>query len=514
MIRDRLARREESLLDICERAIYSNPRSPYRKLLAHLGIELGDIAALLRDHGVEGALSRLYESGVRITIDELKGLVPIRRPGFELAVENADFDNPLLLRHYETRTGGSRSAGNRVSVDLDLLSHDAAYTALFLAGFGVQSAPYATWQSDPASVNRLLPRAKLGLPSEAWFSQGWYPAWPAGLKWRLLTSYTIAAARLHGRRMPHPRQVPLQDSARIARWLAHRVDSGSPALLEANWSAAVRTCLAAREEGLDLSGTLFRVGGESGTPLRAKTIEATGSRFASHYGMSEVSYIGIACPERRALDEVHLMTEKVAVIQSRRGGPSPADRALQLTTLLPSSPKIFLNVDTGDHAVITERSCGCPLGELGLTMRAHAIASHEKLTCEEMTFTASEISWLLEEALPERLGGNLADYQLVEEQTDTLPRVSVLVSPAVGELEEGEIVRAVLESLSSRPTGGSSSAPPPGHRRRESTPSAGGRLTAERLRQAGTLRVLRREPYVTPGGKVQPLHVVRPTAGS
>ena len=90
-------------------------------------------------------------------------------------------------------------------------------------------------------------------------------------------------------------------------------------------------------------------------------------------------------------------------------------------------------------------------------------------------------------------GGNLADYQLVEEQTNTLPRISVLVSPAVGELDEGEIVRAVLESLSTL---------------------AAGRLMAEQWRQTGTLQVLRREPYVTPGGKVQPLHVVRPTAGS
>ena len=490
MIRDRLARREESLLEICERAIYSNPRSPYRKLLAHLGIELGDIAVLLRDHGVEGALSRLYESGARITVDEFKGQVPISRPGFELAVERADFDNPLLLRHYERRTGGSRSAGNPVSVDLDLLAHDAAHVGLFLAGFGAQSTPYIAWHLD---LDRLLRRAKLGLPSEAWFGQGWYPDWPARLKSRLLISYTIAAARLHGTRLPHPRHVPLKDAVTVARWLAHQVDSGSPALLDANWSAAVRTCLAAREEGLDLSGTLFRVGGESGTPLRAKTIEATGSRFASHYGMSEVSYIGIACPERRALDEVHLMTEKVAVIQGRGGGPSPADRALHLTTLLPSCPKILLNVDTGDHAVITERSCGCPVGELGLTTRAHAIASHEKLTWEGITFTSSEVSWLLEEALPERLGGNLTDYQLVEEQTNTLPRISVLVSPAVGELDEGEIARALLESLSTLPAG---------------------RLMAEKWRQTGTLQVLRREPYATRAGKVQPLHVVRPTADS
>ena len=47
-----------------------------------------------------------------MTLDEFKGRVPIRRGQSVVPTEGGAFDNPLLTRHYEARTGGSRSPGS------------------------------------------------------------------------------------------------------------------------------------------------------------------------------------------------------------------------------------------------------------------------------------------------------------------------------------------------------------------------------------------------------------------
>jgi hypothetical protein len=202
--------------------------------------------------------------------------------------------------------------------------------------------------------------------------------------------------------------------------------------------------------------------------------------------MSEVGRIGVSCPERREPDEVHLMSEKLAVVPGTEPRGAPGARSLHLTTLLPSCPLVLLNVDVGDHAVLTDRACGCPIGALGLTRRAHSIGSREKLTTEGMSFVASELAWLVEEALPRRFGGGVADYQLVEQRGE-LSRIEVLASPAVGELDEDEVVRTVLESLAGL--------------------GEAQRMMAEQWREAGTLRLARGMPHENGSGKVAHLYL-------
>jgi hypothetical protein len=76
----------------------------------------------------------------------------------------------------------------------------------------------------------------------------------------------------------------------------------------------------------------------------------------------------------------------------------------------------------------------------------------------------------------------------VEEELDGLSRVSIVVSPRVGALDEAEVVATALRALGAGP----------GHRRMMSD-----------IWQAGeTLRVERREPYVTSALKVLPLHIL------
>ena len=131
-----LALRDESLARLLQRAVFENPASPYRRLLEWAGVEPGDVAAMLREHGVTGTLERLHDAGVYVTLEEFKGYRPLQRPGLELSVRAEDFDNPLTARHYEARTGGSTGAARRLLVDLDLLEHESSYHALFLAAAG------------------------------------------------------------------------------------------------------------------------------------------------------------------------------------------------------------------------------------------------------------------------------------------------------------------------------------------------------------------------------------------
>ena len=64
IVTEQLQNREESFLQVLERGIYGNPRSPYRRLLLHAGYQLDDVRALVRSQGLEAALSQLHDAGV------------------------------------------------------------------------------------------------------------------------------------------------------------------------------------------------------------------------------------------------------------------------------------------------------------------------------------------------------------------------------------------------------------------------------------------------------------------
>lgn len=489
-----LAARDRWLLRILERAVYANPASPYRRLLENASVELGDVARMVEEEGVEGALGRLHDAGVHITLDEFKGRRPICRPGLELRVGDHDFDNPLLRRDYEARTSGSHGPGTRIHIDLDLLAHEAAYHHLFLRAFGLEDRGHALWRPVPpghAGLKSLLRHAKLGRRTERWFAHNARPLRLADLKFTAFTAYTVLGSRLAGVPLPAPEHVPMTQARRIGGWLAGAAASGAPVLFETNWSSAVRVCDAARQEGLDIAGTFFRLGGEPGTAARVHAITSTGSHLASHYSMGEVGHIGIACAAPGSAGEVHVMTDKQALIERpamARNGETIS--SLHLTTLHPSCPKMMLNVDTGDYGVLERRRCGCPVDAMGFDTHLRGIASYDKLTSEGMNLLGSDVMRLVDEVLPESFGGVPTDYQLVEEEVDALPRLIVVVSPAIGAVDEREVIETVLGALSAigRPQ----------------------RMMADQWRHGHTLRVQRRPPYTVRGAKVPLLHRIAP----
>jgi hypothetical protein len=494
IVEEQLLSREQSFLGVLEAGVFAQSSSPYRALLEAAGIELGDIAQLVRLHGLEGTLQRLHDAGVYVALDEFKGRRPLERLGLSLPVRPEDFFNPLRGQAFVLHDVGSRGVRRGGPLDLVHTARSAVHHSLLLESFDLFHRPYAVWLPVPpgrAGLIDVLRIAKLGKRVDKWFSQTPPEPTRATLKPSLIVRTTVAASRRWGRALPRPQHVPLTDASPVAHWLADRRAGGEPAHLNTYPTSAVRVCQAAELAGLDISGTVFRVGGEPYTSAKDEAVRRAGCSAISYYGAVETSAIGMSCGEPEQLDDVHLLTDKLGIIQRPRdvaNGAACVD-VLVFTTLLPTAPRLLLNVETDDYGVPSERECGCLFGRLGFTRHLHGIRSYDKLTSSGMTFVGSDVAALLDEALPARFGGAPTDYQLIEEEEAGIPQVSIVVSPRVGELDEAGLITTVLEALASGP--------------------AYKQMMASVWQSGNTLKVVRREPHATAHAKILPLHLVR-----
>ena len=491
-LRSNLAERGERFFRLIERTVYQVPEGPYARLLHHAGVRPDDLRTLVQREGVEGALAQLADGGVYLSLDEFKGRTPIRRGSLEVAVTTRAFDNPLGAGHIQVQTGGSRSTGTRVYVDLSQYANDADYEALFWAGAGLHGRPLALWRPAPpfsAGLSICMRHTLIGQTPRRWFAQS-IPAFDRSTwRHRLVLELTLAASRWHGRPLPRPRLTPTTSVARVAQWLADARNSGSAAILNTPASGGVRVAIAARDLGLDISGAMFVLGGEPLTDARRRLIEKAGCIAIAHYSMGEVGRVGMHCCEASAADDVHLLEDKIALI--RRPRPMPDGSTVQAnhyTTLSSATAKLLINVESGDHSAVERRACGCPFGRAGLNTHLHTIRSYEKLTSEGMNFLGSDLLRLIDEVLPGRFRGAPTDYQFVEREDEQgLPKVDLRVSHRVALADEAAARDLVLTSLNGGRTRG----------------------YANRWREAGTLAVVRGEPLVTGAAKIFALHSLR-----
>ncbi|HLF70760.1 MAG TPA: hypothetical protein VI759_01205 [Dehalococcoidia bacterium] len=480
-----------SFLRVLERGVYQNPRSPYRRLLEHAGIDLAEIERMVNAEGIEGTLERLYDAGVYVTQAELKGRLPIRRPGLEFDVSESDFDNPLVVAAYEAETSGSTGTPSRVLLGLELTAYEAAYSKLLLATGGFREGETALWRPVPPDASGLfgiLLFSKIGHTPSRWFSQAPLRWDLRGLQQTLRTALVLFAGSLAGERLPWPRFVPRDKPIVIARWLAEQKLRGNPGFLDTSSSAAVRVCLAARENGLDISGSVIAASGEPYTEGKDAVLRMVGVVPVVHYNMAQIGKLGLPCANPIALDDLHLVTDKVAAIQRDLsvGEGDATVGALYYTTLLPHCPRLMINAEIGDYARLEQRDCGCHLASLGLQTHLVGVRGYDKLTSEGVTFFGNDLFRLVEEDLPARFGGHATDYQLAEQEVDGLTRIEIIVSPAVDDVDEQAVLEYVLKGLANVGVSGSP--------------------MAEQWRQAGTMRVVRREPHASGNRKILPLH--------
>jgi hypothetical protein len=240
-----------------------------------------------------------------------------------------------------------------------------------------------------------------------------------------------------------------------------------------------------------LSGVLFMLSGEPCSQVQRGLIEASGARLVVGYAFFEAGAVAFGCAEAREADDLHLLRDRYALVQRNRT-VDQADvtvDAFLFTTFYRATSKILLNAEVGDYGVPQDRACGCLLGELGFTQHLSRIRSFEKLTSEGMSFVNTQLQWVLEEALPARFGGTVADYQVVErEGKDGIRRLHLMVHPRLGALDEADLQRTFLDNL-----GGT------------------GELESYKVnfwRRAGTVQVERQAPLATGAGKVFPFHLI------
>ena len=297
IVEQQLRTREVSFLRMVERAVYANASSPYRALLQHRKIALEDVSRSLRQAGLEATLAWLYDEGIYVTLDQFKGRRPIERPGLGLPVRATDFDNPLLVHHYEASAGGSADRGRAPSSISTCSPTRRRTTGVFQGAFGLDDRPSAVWYPVPpavAGMKQVLRCAKLGTPPERWFSQTRLVGGHGSVKHLAFTGYTVLAGRILGDRpLPTPDHTPLSQAARVAAWLARKAAAGRPAVLGTSPSSAVRACLSPRASAgstLRARSSGWRASPTCRPSRRCSRRRARG--VSPSYSMAEIGSIG------------------------------------------------------------------------------------------------------------------------------------------------------------------------------------------------------------------------------
>jgi hypothetical protein len=485
--------REARFLRLVQSHIYQRPSSPYLRLLKHAGCEFSDLRTHVRQRGLENTLEQLAREGVYLTSDEFKGKKEIVRGGQSFRVSPEDFQRQDSPSGIVTQSSGTKNRPVQSLCGLDWIATRAAGTSVFFAAHNLFSSSHALYDAilPTSSVSHLLTNAKLGIRTDRWFApevpernrlEGWY---------HYLATYSIVAmGKCFPSGFPKPELVDPQNVAPIVQWISGQKRRGSRCYIITVASSAARVARMAWEMGVSLEGTKFNVAGEPFTEAKENAIKKAGAVATSRYSFGDVGPVGYGCAEPLHRDEVHVKQHLLAVISHPKPLVHCATqiRPLLVTTLHPAAPRLLLNVENGDYVTLEQRDCGCELGSVGLTLHLHHIRSYEKFTSEGMNYFYGDLYQLFEKTLPTEFGGGPGDYQLVEEEDNNgQTRLTLVVHPEVGNLDEGQVLARLRTAFSHG--------------------SRGNRFMTEVWENAGTFRVKRQVPYASPRGKILPLHI-------
>ena len=481
-VQRRLPQRAEGFLDMVERTIFAHQRSPYKPLLEAAGYDFARIRALVAEDGLEGTLRRLCHDGAYVSIEEFKGIKEARRGGHTFHFDPDNFDNPLVQSGLWASSGGTRSPGIPTTISFADHRMGIEDLAVALRAYDVLGRPAAVWVSSSSGVSvwGIAAIATLGTASSRWFTM---------LPERgRLSGLFDAVARFYGVTLPRLTDVPIGGESTVIEWTKQSEARYGCWVLTLP-SFALRLALSAKRLRTDLANVTFITLGEPLTPAKLTTIRGVGARAFSSLGFTEFGRVTYGCTSPNSADDGHICKDAVAVIQRRRAVDHMGTEvdALLFTALWPHARKILLNMETGDYATMTSRRCGCPLEALGWTDHLEEIRSFEKLNAVGRTFWGSGLYSLVEEVLPARFGGEPTDYQLVEEEDQQgFTRLSALVHPRLGPVDEKAIVECIEETL-----------------------HAVDRVQAAVWQESEVVRIRRASPMLTKAGKFMPLHHLR-----
>ena len=489
-----LDQREEKFLDLVRARIYERPSSPYLQLLKLVRCEYSDLRTQIRRFGLEGTLIQLAGEGVYLTSDEFKGKKEVVRGGESFRVTPCDFEYPGLSAGYRTQSSGTTNQPIRSFVSLNLLAMRAPVTCVFFAAHNLFSHSHAMYDAilpGSAGINNLLIYARMGVLADRWFAR----QIPINTNLEAIYHYLITqcvtrAARhvCHG--FPKPEFIESHEIERIVRWAEDQQSQKKACCITTAASNAARIARAADRLAVSLEGTKFIVSGEPFTESKREIIGKSGATATPRYAYGGSINIGFGCANPRHTDEIHVNQHLVALLPNPRpleNGASPF-QPLLCTTLHPSFPRLLLNVENGDYGYLTQRDCGCALGNVGLSLHLHHIRSFEKFTSEGMNYFYGDLFELFERILPAEFGGGPGDYQLVEEEdSQGQTRLSLLVDPAVGELNESRLLARLHQGLAQG--------------------SRGNLFMSKVWQDSGTFRIKRDIPHASGRGKILPLHI-------
>ncbi|MDA1236615.1 MAG: hypothetical protein O3A53_17660, partial [Acidobacteria bacterium] len=378
-----LRNRENLFLDKVRLDIFGYPERPYAQLMRCAGCEYGDIESQVRREGLDSTLHKLFQAGVYLSIDEFKGRRPAQRGSTVIEVQPSMLQAPRASYLLPARSGGTRSKGTPVMIDLEFIRACAGNAAISLSSRGVDRWAKTSWESPGAGLRfRTVKYACWDGPPSATFSQidPESDAIPSYFRWNLrLLRWVSGAAR---RPLPWPQYAPLDNPRPIVAWLHQRRRAGEVPHVHAFTSSAVIACRWAIEHEVDISGSWFTLQGEPITRAAINTLRQAGCRAIPRYGTMEVGAIGYGCAHGDEADDMHLVTNMHGLIQAGDAGAAYGlpPKAVLITSLHAQAPFVMLNLSMGDQAEMADRSCGCPLEAAGWAKHLWNVRSFEKLT--------------------------------------------------------------------------------------------------------------------------------------
>ena len=490
LIQETLDNREANFLDLMRQVVFANASNPYNQLFQWAGCGYEDLTKAIGADGLESTLEELRKGGVYLSHDEFKGKKPIERSGRRIETRQGDFVNPLVRGMLETTSSGSRSTGTITRPSLAFQLHREAQEAVVLEQFQdpprVVAAVYPILPST-VGLRRVMSCTRLGMPIERWFTLG--GTLRDSGHYRLLTHLLALEARTLGLPVRFPEYLPSNDFSPAAQWIADQRSQGREVLFLAPVSMAVRVAAAAIEHGMDIRGALFLSGAEPLTEAKRAVVERAGAEVYSRYGISELRWVGCSCREMNKGSCVHVMRDSVAVITHRRRAPLTDMEldSLLITTVLPSSAHVLINVEMDDCGTLEPASCDCSLKAMGFTQQIRNIYSYGKLTGQGITLLGTDMLNIIEQRLPDRFGGAPTDYQLVEREGNSQTEIELRVNPRVG-VDSQEAVKNFFLSEVKRMWGGSP--------------------TCRQWKHTDGVRVVFAEPLMSGNRKIHALHLL------
>jgi hypothetical protein len=452
IVEDQWRRRDERFLEMLDRLVWPFPESPHRQLLAHAGVEPGDVAAMVERDGVDPTVTTLAGSGVYVSYEEYRGKVEARRGSAVFSFTPSSFANPVVPPDLFVSSGGTRSPGVEVGSNFADRPRHLAMGNFERILWDIDDAPTAVWAPvlpGAAALSAVMGLAIYGNPAERWFSQVPPLGKQVVLKKRVANVGLPVLALGTGSRIPVARYVPTSDPEPVLAWCLDALAREGRALLHGYASSLAAVATLAVERGTRLDGLVMRMGNEPMTPARRAIAEAAGARPFTSYGFTGGGNGANACPQCPG-DEMHVRGHSLALTTRRKARPDGVEVDALLWTNLASSPgQVWLNVENDDYARLTvdDEACPCAMGQMGVRQRLSGVRGISKVVAGGINVPGEVFEHLVDRVLPARFGGGPGDYQFSERERDGAPLVVLRVAPRLGSVDGAAVQEAVVAEL-------------------------------------------------------------------